>query len=484
MATAYLYPSAEGTYTAGTAVGDTTKPACVDDPYDNPDDDATYVSVPKSGPNAKQSFVFDTSGLNANAKIRHVTVCWRARRLTSTQTHQNYIYYGGTLYTLGDFSIGVSYANYSYPVYFPPGGSAWWTPATLATLEFVLENNSTVEEYRLTQVYLKVEYDNPAQVLEGGYSTNVVLTVTNNSASQLDAGYSVLAAFTGDDASAIYNGSEESGNDVRITYDDGGGDDQIHREIEEFTEASVKIWFKLQANIPGDGSDDDYKIWYGKSGADSAPAGRTFIFSFPSQAANGQYIMEVTGDVRGHALTEFWQSRTTVSAKFYQTETTTGYRPFGDPVGTMRCLTDTGTFWTAGDGPELMLNFRKVGTNTLYLWTRGRGVSDAGDSYFPRIDSTNGTFHDLPDTGWAWVKANVTTAVEGVRSIGTRAREDGVIFDAIVLTEDNAYSISGIKPVLAALSVFRLVQDVEPSVTMGEIPPPEGRVYGPAAGQM
>jgi hypothetical protein len=438
----------------------------VDDTQGAPDDDSTYYSL-ASGSNTKQGVSFDTSGLNANAKIRHIAVTVRVRReATSGSGYTAYVYYGGTLYKLtASMSLTTSYADFTMPIFIPPGGSDWWSPATIDNLEVVIENISNVTPERVTQIYLTVTYDDPTAALEAGYGSNLTLTITNTSASQLDSGYSALTAFTGGDASAIFNGSLDAGNDVRITYDGT----QLHRELEEFTAASVKIWFKTQANIAGSGTDTDYKLHYGKSGADTAPSGRTWIFSFPSQTADGEYIMETSGDVRAHILTKFYQGITTVDGDSYQAESSASYQPYAEIAASMRCLADDGDNWVGGTGPELMCDVRKVGTNTTYLWTRGYGVGAAGNSFFPRIDSSNGSYEDLPSNDWEWNKADITTATAGTRSVGTRAREDGVIFDSLILTENKGFSISSTDPYNAAISVFRPVQDSEPTISMGLI---------------
>ncbi len=125
----------------------------------------------------------------------------------------------------------------------------------------------------------------------GNWDYRKRITVTNNVATELPAGYSVMFTF---DHQTCYNGgsgncSFSDGRDVRIFYFDGDEYVQIDRVNEPGCEGDVsgctgeggghtpwndtdtEIWFALQQAIPASGSDDNYWLYYGNDEASSAP---------------------------------------------------------------------------------------------------------------------------------------------------------------------------------------------------------------------
>jgi len=98
----------------------------------------------------------------------------------------------------------------------------------------------------------------------------------------LPAGYTVkleLTETTTPTASAIYNKSLSSGNDVRIIDNYAEPDIELDRKIEIFTNTHIVIWFKLQRKINANSSDSNYYLIYGNSLAGLPPENQDNIFT-------------------------------------------------------------------------------------------------------------------------------------------------------------------------------------------------------------
>jgi len=138
-------------------------------------------------------------------------------------------------------------------------------------------------------------------------------------------------------------------------------------------------------------------------------------------------------------------------------------------LGAMQALPDDGTSNNAGyDGtsPELRyrVNFTQAGTH--YVWIRGFGIS-GGDSVHVGIDGVETASADRIGTftsgSWTWendtldaVRATINVSAPGVHTVNVWMRDDGFIFDKILLTTDAAYTPTGTGP---TESVFNLVDD-------------------------
>jgi hypothetical protein len=101
------------------------------------------------------------------------------------------------------------------------------------------------------------------------YSYFQPLTVTNNTASTLTAGYSVSLTFN-HAALVAPQKSLANGADLRIAYWNGTSWEEIDRAIDlssSWDSASTTIWFQTQENIPANGSDTNYSLYYGNPSA-------------------------------------------------------------------------------------------------------------------------------------------------------------------------------------------------------------------------
>jgi hypothetical protein len=114
------------------------------------------------------------------------------------------------------------------------------------------------------------------------YGYRQQLTVTNNTASVLPSGYSVCLSL--DHFSLVQAGkSSANGNDVRIVYWDGSTNVELDRVAESRWNSvgtRTQIWFRTQADLAESGTDNNYFVYYGNTGATSPPANRKNIYEF------------------------------------------------------------------------------------------------------------------------------------------------------------------------------------------------------------
>lgn len=109
------------------------------------------------------------------------------------------------------------------------------------------------------------------------YSYRRQITITNNIASTLSYGYSVL--LTVDTASLVFSGKMLSnGNDLRIVCWNGSSWVEIDRDVIDMNTNSTQIWFKIQADIPASRNDSNYHVYYGNPSAGSPPANKSNVY--------------------------------------------------------------------------------------------------------------------------------------------------------------------------------------------------------------
>jgi hypothetical protein len=103
------------------------------------------------------------------------------------------------------------------------------------------------------------------------------VTIVNNAASTLNAGYSVCV--TMDTASLILAGKVlASGDDLRIIYWSGSTWNELDRDTIDVNSASTQIWFKTQAAIEANGVDSNYYAYYGNPSSGSPPANKSNVY--------------------------------------------------------------------------------------------------------------------------------------------------------------------------------------------------------------
>ncbi len=109
----------------------------------------------------------------------------------------------------------------------------------------------------------------PTGTWNQSYAYREQLIITNNSSNALDSGYSVSLTF--DHASMVSAGkSLASGADIRIAYWNGSAWAELDRALDvssSWNSSTTKIWFKTQASIPANGTDNNYFLVYGNASA-------------------------------------------------------------------------------------------------------------------------------------------------------------------------------------------------------------------------
>jgi uncharacterized repeat protein (TIGR01451 family) len=100
--------------------------------------------------------------------------------------------------------------------------------------------------------------------------------------SAVPAGYSVC--FRVDHYGLVSAGASlASGDDIRIVYWNGSSWEELDRVNEGAWNALVldaQLWFKTKAEIPANGTDDNYYMYYGNSSAGSPPANPENVYLF------------------------------------------------------------------------------------------------------------------------------------------------------------------------------------------------------------
>jgi len=103
------------------------------------------------------------------------------------------------------------------------------------------------------------------------------ITIENNAASTLDAGYSICV--TMDTASLILAGKIlASGDDLRVVYLSDSIRTELDREVIDMNRTSTQIWFKTQASIEASSADSNYYVYYGNPSSGSPPANKSNVY--------------------------------------------------------------------------------------------------------------------------------------------------------------------------------------------------------------
>ncbi len=128
--------------------------------------------------------------------------------------------------------------------------------------------------------------------------------------------------------------------------------------------------------------------------------------------------------------------------------------------GAMQALPNTNTdAYDAGytaTSPRLDYTVNFVKTGVHYVWVRGQGASGTDDSLHVGLDGATLSSSDRIgyfQTAWTWSKntldsavATINIATAGEHTINVWMREDGMVFDKLVLTVSSAYTPTGTGP--------------------------------------
>lgn len=130
---------------------------------------------------------------------------------------------------------------------------------------FRADNSSATDplEFRLIGYFIRFASD---QVCDISYPSRQISVPDSD---QYDT---VQLSITGADAASIFSQSLPSGDDVYVTY--MGAD--IDRDIVEFTNTNIEIWFRVQADTLGDNT--NYFLTYADPARQSAPSKKDWVY--------------------------------------------------------------------------------------------------------------------------------------------------------------------------------------------------------------
>jgi hypothetical protein len=127
--------------------------------------------------------------------------------------------------------------------------------------------------------------------------------------------------------------------------------------------------------------------------------------------------------------------------------------------GAMQAQPNTGIIVNTGyvtSSPRLDFEVNFVKTGIHYVWIRGIGASSSDDSVHVGLDGAESATSDRItgfSSSWSWSQStmdgpvatvNVTSA--GVHTVNVWMREDGFVFDKLVLTVNAGYTPAGEGP--------------------------------------
>ncbi|MFH2066101.1 MAG: tandem-95 repeat protein [Pseudomonadota bacterium] len=134
-------------------------------------------------------------------------------------------------------------------------------------------------------------------------------------------------------------------------------------------------------------------------------------------------------------------------------------------TGAMQALPNNGTNINSGYTStacrlDYAVNFVKTGIH--YIWLRGQGAADVDDSLHVGLDGSAVTSSDritLFNSIWTWsqdtmdgVVATINVATPGVHTINVWMREDGMVLDKLLLSNNAGYVPTGTGPAESARS--------------------------------
>jgi hypothetical protein len=155
-------------------------------------------------------------------------------------------------------------------------GSPWFTVQREYTIDVGSHINGTYMDTRAIDDQYE-SFREGSNWWNANYGYRRQITIANNAASMLSVGYSVCV--TTDTASLVSAGKMLSGgDDLRVVYWSGSSWIELDREVIGMNGTSTEVWFKTQATIEANGSDNNYYIYYGDPSAGSPPANKSNVY--------------------------------------------------------------------------------------------------------------------------------------------------------------------------------------------------------------
>ena len=127
--------------------------------------------------------------------------------------------------------------------------------------------------------FSSIDWSDPPSWWNGSYKYCQQITVTNNVASTLTAGYTAWITLN---TSTLIGASKMrvDGDDLRIVYWNGSSNVELDRHLRYINTANTEAYFKIQANIPASSADNNYFVYYGYNGAFNPPVNGSNVYEF------------------------------------------------------------------------------------------------------------------------------------------------------------------------------------------------------------
>lgn len=205
----YLYPNGAWA-SCCTAVGAPLNYQCVDDTYDTPDDDSTYVWHNRTTMCTDMYIL--PNHTTESGTINYVRVYARAKSSlypqSSTGSYRILAYHSGVTARSSDIDITTDYNTYSYVMTSTPSGAAWnWNAIDALRIGFDC-NSPTISGQVVTSIIRPSGAGLETECNPVGESTNWECVLNNNTSSYVE---SILASRYYDDLYALDDHTTETG---------------------------------------------------------------------------------------------------------------------------------------------------------------------------------------------------------------------------------------------------------------------------------
>jgi hypothetical protein len=110
------------------------------------------------------------------------------------------------------------------------------------------------------------------------YSYRRQITIVNNVASTLPAGYSICVTI---DTASLFSADKMllSGDDLRVIYWSGSSWTELDRDLADMNTTLTQVWFKTQVVIDASPAlDNRYYVYYGNPSATNPPANKNNVY--------------------------------------------------------------------------------------------------------------------------------------------------------------------------------------------------------------
>lgn len=250
------------------------------------------------------------------------------------------------------------------------------------------------------------------------YTKRRRLTVTNNSAdTSLPVDYSI--SFDFDHYDQVQQGDAlASGDDVRVLWYNGASWEELDRVNStnwNTAATSTKLWFKNKQAITSSGTDDNYFLYYGNSGASTPPSNANNVYSFYDDFSDPVFTYAnwaTTTDTWAVNAGEYHQTSAAVETHAHAGSTDTNYllqadvraQTIGNDAGLVGRKVDDFNYYV-GRPSDLPTTITSADDNVDILSKRTLVEATDGTLALFTVGTSGNTYHmyTSADNGITWV---------------------------------------------------------------------------------